>query len=98
MPITGTLTTDKVAYTSGDKMTATIVRHAVSAPASHQDVLNGPVTDAEGDTITFNSAPVTISTPGQPIASTIKTVTDSDGRTFTQVSDDGVTWVGTATA
>jgi len=54
--------------------------------------------DAAGEQIVLASDPVTINTPGGPVASTVGAVTDSDGRVFVEVSDDKVTWVGTATA
>ena len=98
MAITGTLTTDKTNYNTGDTMIATIKRTAVGVAATHPDTLTGTLTDAAGEQIVLASDPVTINTPGGPVASTVGAVTDSDGRVFVEVSDDKVTWVGTATA
>lgn len=98
MPITGTLTTDKATYVTGDTITVTIKRTAVSAPVVGADTITGTVTDAEGDSLTLSAAPVQITKPGVAEASTVVVVTDSDGRVFTEVSDDKTTWIGTAKA
>lgn len=98
MAITGTLTTDKTTYNTGDTITVTIKRAAVSAAVTEADTITGTVTDAEGDSLTLNAAPVQISKPGVAEASTVVVVSDSDGRTFTKTSDDGSTWIGTAKA
>lgn len=96
--ITGTLTTDKSSYNAGDIIHVTIVRHAIGSPVVKQAIASGTLTDTAGDSITLASDPITVTTPGGPITSTIASVTDSDGRTFVKVTDDGVTWTGTATA
>lgn len=98
MAITGTLTTDKTTYNAGDTITVTIKRSAVSAPVVESDTISGTVTDVEGDSLTLSAAPVQITKPGATEATTVVVVSDSDGRTFTKVSDDGTTWVGTAKA
>jgi hypothetical protein len=98
MPITGTLTTDKATYNSGDLITATIKRVAISSSSTQSDTVSGTLTDVAGDSLVLTGAPVQITLPGVTIASTVGAVTDSAGRTFAKVSDDGATWIGTAKA
>jgi hypothetical protein len=93
--LTGTVSFDKPAYNVGETITATIV-HAGSDVTPTDKTFTGTLADAAGETATVTATFVI----DEPVAvpTTVQSVTDSDGRTWAQVSDDGKTAVWTATA
>lgn len=94
--ITATLTFDKPVYNPGDPIIATIVRHAVGAATVENDPVSGVLKDAAGDDVTVSGS-VQINHPGGAVASTVTSLASAT-RTFTELSDDGTTWTGKATA
>jgi hypothetical protein len=95
MALTGSLSTDKASYVVGDTITVTVT-HGDSANVPEKVTLTGTIVDANGVAGTVQGD-VTI-THTSSLVTTVKSVVDTDGRTYTQVSDDGATSVWTATA
>lgn len=91
----GTVSFDKAAYNVGDLITATI-DHSGSDVAATDKTFTGTLADAAGETAQV-TATFVVNEP-VAVATTVQSVTDSDGRTWSQVSDSGSVAVWTATA
>jgi hypothetical protein len=96
--ITGTLTFDKTSYNQGDTIHATIVRHAVANDTTTQIPTYGSASAGTWVPVLLDKTTATVPVAGGPIASGVGPLTDTDGRTFTVVSDDTVTVLATAIA
>lgn len=96
--ITGTLTFDKTSYNEGDTMHATIVRHAVANDTTTQIPTYGSANAGTWVPVLLDKTTATVPVAGGPIASDVGPLTDTDGNTWVEDSDDGTTWLGHAIA
>jgi hypothetical protein len=79
-----TITADKTTAVKGDRITFAVAVLGLRAPTSRTAVGHVDVLLDDGSTVSADSAAVTITTPGQRIASTTVTF---DGRTLTPNAD-----------